>query len=86
MTVPDFDREPPQAEDITDYDRRHFVTYLRLLDAKAEDADWHEVVEIIFGIDPAQDVERAKQVHHSHLARAEWMTQAGYRHLLEKGE
>ncbi len=84
--MPDFAKEPPQAEDITDYDRRHFVTYLRLLDAKAETADWREAVKIIFGIDPTHEPDRAKHVHDSHLARAEWMTQAGYRHLLEKGE
>ena len=29
------------------------------------------------------DPERAKRIHDSHLARARWMTENGYRHLLE---
>ena len=38
---------------------------------------------IVFGLDPAREPERAKIVHDSHLARARWMTESGYRHLLE---
>lgn len=83
MTIPAFDDHPPQTERVNGYDERHFVTYLRLLEAAKEDADWREVVGIIFGIDPAIDPGRAKAVHDSHLARARWMCQSGYRHLLE---
>jgi deoxyribodipyrimidine photolyase-like uncharacterized protein len=54
-----------------------------LLDAAAENADWREVVRIIFGLDPEKEPERAKTVHDSHLARALWMSNTGYRHLLE---
>ncbi len=86
MTVPAFETAPPLADDITDYDRRHFVTYLRLLDAKDEDADWREATRIIFDIDPASDAAFAHQVYDSHLARAEWMARSGYRNLLEKGD
>jgi hypothetical protein len=60
------------------------ITYIRLLDADAEGADWREAVEIIFGLDPARDPERARIVHESHLARARWMTTAGYRQLLRR--
>jgi hypothetical protein len=64
------------------YDERHLTTYLRLLDAAEEGADWREVVAVIFGIDPEREPERAKIVHESHLARARWMSAAGYRQLL----
>jgi hypothetical protein len=33
---PDVDDEAPAGNDITAYDEQHYVTYLRLLDAKAE--------------------------------------------------
>ncbi len=78
-----FDDRPPQTPRVNVYDERHFVTYLRLLDADQEGADWREVVQIVFGLDPAREPERAKIVHESHLARARWMTECGYRHLLE---
>ena len=78
-----FADEPPQTSRVNGYDERHFVTYLRLLDAETEGACWQEVVRIIFGIDPAVEPERARHVHDTHLARAHWMTQVGYRHLLE---
>jgi hypothetical protein len=84
MTAPPFETQPPQDEGVTSYDERHLVTYLRLLDAEAEGADWREAVSIIFGINPALEPDRAKAVHESHLARAQWMTRSGYRHLLKK--
>jgi Uncharacterized conserved protein (DUF2285) len=83
MTIPAFQDEPPQTLRVNSYDERHFATYLRLLDAAAENADWREVVSIIFGLDPEKEPERAKTVHDSHLARALWMSNTGYRHLLE---
>ncbi len=83
MTIPAFQDQPPQTSRVSGYDERHFVTYLRLLDAAKENACWREVVSIVFGIDPELEPERAKMVHESHLARARWMTESGYRHLLE---
>ncbi len=83
MTTPAFDVAPPLTERVNSCDERHFVTYLRLLDAAAENANWREVVSIVFGIDPLTNPEHAKAVHDSHLARAVWMTETGYRHLLE---
>ena len=84
MTTPPFEDRPPADDRITAYDERHFVTYLRLLDAADEGAEWTEVVQIVFEIDPALDPVRARQVHETHLDRARWMTSHGYRHLLEK--
>ena len=84
MTIPPFEDRAPADDCITAYDERHFVTYLRLLDADVEGADWRDAAQIIFGLDSDQDAERAQAVHASHLERARWMTQHGYRHLLEK--
>jgi hypothetical protein len=57
------------------------VTYLRLLQADAEGADWTEVVRSIH-IDPDRDPARARRALDSHSARARWMTEHGYQHLL----
>jgi T6SS, Transcription factor, DNA binding domain len=82
MTIPAFDDSPPDVPHVTPYDERHLKTYLRLLDAAEEGADWHEVVQVIFGLDAEREPERARTVHDSHLARARWMSRAGYRDLL----
>ncbi|MBS0483164.1 MAG: DUF2285 domain-containing protein [Proteobacteria bacterium] len=84
MTTPPFEDNPPADECVTPYDERHFITYLRLLDAEAEGAVWQEVAAIVFGLDPSADPDRAKLVYESHLDRARWMTTHGYRDLLEK--
>jgi hypothetical protein len=84
MTIAPFELAPPQSESITPYDESHFVTYIRLLDANAECADWREAVHYIFEIDPEADPERARQVHDNHLKRAKWMTETGYLLLLQK--
>lgn len=84
MTVEAFQDDPPQPEKLTDYDERHFITYIRILDATAEGADWREIAQILFGIDASIEPQRAKMVHDNHLARAKWMTESGYRHLLAR--
>ena len=83
MTSPAFMDSPPDSARLTAYDESHLATYLRLLDADIEGANWREAVRIIFGLDPDADPVRAQLVHDSHLARARWMTEVGYRHLLE---
>lgn len=82
MAIAAFEDRAPDACQVTDYDERHHRTYWRLLDAAAENADWREVVSIIFGIDPAADPERARTIYETHLARARWMCESGYRHYL----
>ncbi len=72
----------PAAEVLTDYDYALLIVYVRLLDAAAENADWCDVARIVLKIDPAKDPDRARRVYDSHLARARWMTEHGYRHLL----
>lgn len=82
MSAPDFADQPPQMNRLSAYDERHLVTYLRLLDAEKDCASWEEAVTIIFAIDPAHEPDRARRIYDSHLARAKWMAQSGYRHLL----
>lgn len=70
---------------LTPYDYEHIITYLRLLDANAEGADWREVSRIVLHIDPDHEPARARRAHESHLARALWTANTGYRHLLRGG-
>jgi hypothetical protein len=74
------------SDQITPYDERHFLTYARLLDADAEDADWHDVTRIILLIDPEENSERARQCWKMHLDRAKWVATTGYQQLLDKAE
>lgn len=88
-------KTPPLDPDIADlaprdaaptaYDEQHLVTYWRLLDAEAEGADWKEAARVILHIDPHRELERARRAFDSHLARAQWMADHGYRHLLRGG-
>jgi Uncharacterized conserved protein (DUF2285) len=82
---PPVDDLAPTAGILTSYDERHAVTYLRLLDADAEGADWREVAKVVLHLDPAREPDRARRAWESHLARARWMTEKGYRHLLRGG-
>lgn len=78
-----FKDSPPLTDRVNAYDEAHLATYLRLLDAAEGGADWREVVKIVFGLDADADPQRAKHIHDTHLARARWMTEHGYRHLLQ---
>jgi hypothetical protein len=77
--------EAPTADTLTGYDQEHLVTYLRLLDAESDGANWTEIARIVLHIDPAREPERARRAWESHLRRAKWMTERGYRHLLHGG-
>ena len=81
---PDVDDIAPTGDTITVYDERHFVTYLRLLDAKAEDADWKEVARIVLHRDPVAEELRTYRCWQSHLERAQWLSREGYRKILEQ--
>jgi len=82
---PDVDDEAPTAFDlITPYDEVHYVTYLRLLDAEKDGADWAEVARIVLHRDPVTDERRTRKCWESHLARARWMTKRGHRRILEQ--
>ncbi|MER8779207.1 DUF2285 domain-containing protein [Mesorhizobium sp. M0977] len=85
MTQEAFLDHPPESEEITKYDREHMKLYVRLLDAAADGADWHEVVSILFNLKADLEPERARRVYDTHLARARWMTEHGYRKLVREG-
>jgi len=72
----------PTAPVFTAYDKRHASTYARLLDTEAAGADWKDVARIVLRIDPEREPDRARRAWESHLARARWMTEHGYRQVL----
>jgi hypothetical protein len=70
---PDVADTAPSSAVLTTYDQEHLVTYLRLLDAATEGADWREVARIVLHLDPEHEADRARRAFESHLARARWM-------------
>lgn len=82
---PDVADVAPSESVLTTYDEQHLVTYWRLLDAEAAGADWKEVARIVLHIDPDREPVRARNAFDSHLARARWMADHGYRDLLRGG-
>ena len=88
-------QKPPLNPDVADiaptdtiltvYDEEHIITYLRMLDADAEGANWREVAQLVLHIDPELEPDRARRAFDTHLTRAKWMTEHGYRHLLRGG-
>jgi hypothetical protein len=89
MKTPPLD--PPVADTaptdaiLTGYDEQHVVTYLRLLDAERDGADWQQVAKLVLHIDPAREPTRARRAWETHLARARWITESGFKHLLRGG-
>lgn len=81
---PEVDDLAPIGPAVTVYDEAHFVTYLRLLDAETDGADWTEVARIVLHRDPVAEIDRTLTCWESHLARAQWMTKIGYRRILEQ--
>lgn len=82
---PDVADGAPSAPILTGYDEEHLITYFRLLDAERNGADWTEVARIVLHLDPDREPGRARRAWETHLARARWMTEHGYRHLLRGG-
>jgi hypothetical protein len=74
---PDVADTAPMDSVLTPYDHQHMVTYMRLLDADAEGADWREVARIVLHLDPDREPDRARWAFESHLGRAKWMTEHG---------
>ena len=42
------------------YEEEHLVTYLRMLDANADGADWREVSRIVLHIDAEREPDQAR--------------------------
>jgi hypothetical protein len=85
LPSPDVADVAPTDPVLTVYDEEHMITYLRMLDADAEGADWREVAQLVLKINPELELDRARRAFDTHLARAKWMTEHGYRHLLRGG-
>jgi hypothetical protein len=82
---PDVADAAPSGSVLTDYDEQHIITYLRMLDANADGADWREVARIVLHLDPENEPDRARRAFDSHLSRAKWMSGYGYQQLLRLG-
>ncbi|SFJ92710.1 DUF2285 domain-containing protein [Bradyrhizobium sp. Gha] len=67
---PDVADAAPADQVLTDCDGQHVVTYMRLLQADSEGADWMEVARIVLHIDPVREPDRARNAYQSRLARA----------------
>jgi hypothetical protein len=67
----------PAGPALTVYDEEHLITYMRVLDADQQGADWREVSRIVLRIDPDREAERARRAFESHLLRARWVTEHG---------
>ncbi|MDH6264089.1 DUF2285 domain-containing protein [Bradyrhizobium sp. BR13661] len=74
---PDVVDVAPSEPALTPYDEHHVVTYVRLLQAEGEGADWREVTRVILHVDPERDPDGARRAYQSHLARAKWATEQG---------
>ncbi|MGY3038290.1 hypothetical protein ACVIIV_007460 [Bradyrhizobium sp. USDA 4354] len=81
MTKPQLDPDvadvAPNEPALTTYDEQHAVTYIRLLQAEGEGADWREVARVVLHMDPEREPDRARSAYLSHLARAKWVTEQG---------
>jgi hypothetical protein len=74
--------EAPDANTVTGYDEEHLIAYRGLLDAEADGAEWDEAALLVLCIDPIREPARAHRMWETHLARAKWLAQNGYSHLL----
>jgi hypothetical protein len=63
---PDVADTAPSDPMLTVYDEEHLITYLRLLDADMEGADWREVARIVLHLDPEHEPHRARRAFESH--------------------
>ena len=82
MAHTEFEDEAPSGNVVTDYDIAHAALYIRLMDAEAAGQGWKTIASQVFGLDVERDPDRAQRVVESHLARALWMRDEGYKGLL----
>jgi hypothetical protein len=58
---PDVADTAPSDPVLTVYDEEHLITYLRLLDAEFDGADWRDVARIVLHINPEHESDRARR-------------------------
>ena len=73
---------PVDSKNLTDYDRANAAVYLRLLDASVAGVDWRKAAGTILGLDASVDDATARHIYDANLARAQWMTEHGYKQYL----
>jgi hypothetical protein len=61
----------PSAVTITDYDRRHLLTYARLLDEAQSGVGWHRTATA--SLMASGDWPKTRRCYLTHLARAQWI-------------
>ncbi|MCU4161593.1 DUF2285 domain-containing protein [Acidiphilium sp. AL] len=90
MRKPKFDApiadEAPVSDHLTPYDEIHVIHYVILLDAEREHVPWDDVAREALLIDPAKERDRARRAYVTHLARARWMANSGWRQLLQTSD
>ncbi len=69
----------PWDDKVTAYDEAHFACYVQLLDAVAANLAEDEMCQSILKLQPS---DHARTILRSHVKRARWMTENGYRQLL----
>jgi hypothetical protein len=79
-----FRDSPPEDPTLTDYDRVHLISYLKLLDCEAAGLGWAYAARHIFSLPESKCDSAAELMYAKHLARAEWMTRSGYLELLRE--
>ena len=62
---------------ISDYDRAHFLTYARIIDALRYDQHWTIAATEILGLDITDDAAEAYCVWFFHVERALWLLSDG---------
>jgi hypothetical protein len=75
-------KDAPTDDQVTEYDRVHAPEYLRLLDAAAAGASWEDAARAVLGLNPEENRAAARHTYDSHLERARWMMNVGYKGLL----
>ena len=75
--------EAPSDCPLTLYDRKHFLTYARLIDAANEGVEWKLAVSSILQRDVVGDPDAAKFCYDSHMARARWIASEGLKGILK---
>lgn len=72
----------PNALNVTEYDRRHFSIYARLVFADDAGEDWRQSAAEILGLDVVGNEDAAHKCWESHSRRAHWIATEGYHALL----
>lgn len=72
----------PWADTITPYDEAHLGTYLRLLDAAKDGASDEAMCMQVLNIPADIGEAKSSEILESHLKRARWMCEMGYKDLL----